>query len=175
MEFKLVLVPQTPDEFVLNAERPLCGLAFVEKAGACLRRNLDTTTRMRHMTMGAVARYEISVPQQIAIESGWFDTKSTRYLPCEANVLEKYLFYGAMMSNCPSNRPVYPYYQNEIVLTSYIDELEFLNIWRTRGYPEVMKINYSQFDGLDILPDEDDAQCPNTGDMILDDLLQGNT
>ena len=123
MEFELILAPETPDKYLLKAEKPLSGLAFVEEASKCLRRSLDTKTRMRHITLGNVAQYTISVPQSIAIECGYFNNASRVYLPCEENVLKDYVFHAATMAHGASNRPCYPYYQDEIVLTSYIDEL----------------------------------------------------
>lgn len=172
MEFKLILVAKTPDEYLLYAEKPLSGLALVEKAGACLRRNLDTQTRMRHITLGNIAKYELSVPQAIAIESGWFTQKSSRYIQGEMNVLEKYIFYGATMGNIASNRPVYPYYTNEVVVNSYIDELAVLETWRNRGYPNEFTINYDEDCNIDLVPDADDIDKPDVGDMVLDDMFR---
>lgn len=173
MEFKLILTPKTPDTFLLYAETPLSGLEFVEKAGACLRRNLDTETRARHITLGNVAQYEISVPQAIAIESGWFKTSNTRYLPCEPGILSKYIFYGASMNRAASNRPVYPYYSNEVVLVSYIDELALLEIWRNRGYPGYFVKDFETMPDIPMVPDAEDVDNPTEGDMVLDDLMQG--
>ena len=138
MEFKLILVPKCPNEFLLKDETPLSGLKFVEQAAACLRRNLDTQTRTRHITLGNIAQYEISVPQALAIDSGWFKDSSCRYISCTENYLKPFIFYGATMSTAPSNRPVYPYYQNEVVLISYIDELSILDEWKRNGYPVEM-------------------------------------
>lgn len=178
MEFKLVLVPKTPDEYLLNGEKSLCGLAFVEKASRCLRRNLDLKSKTRHNTLGRIAKYEISVPQAIAIESGWFDQKSVRYITCEANVLESYIFYGASMSTA-TNRPSYPWYSDEVVLSSYIDELAILDTWRSRGYPKTLTVEYmpDQVVGgqIPIVPDADDVQNPNLGDLILDDIMNDLT
>ena len=171
MEFNLILVPETPDKYLLKAEKPLSGLAFVEEASKCLRRSLDTKTRMRHMTMGNVAQYSISVPQSLAIESGYFDKAATVYLPCEENILAKYVFYGANMAHGASNRPCYPYYQDEIVLVSYVDELAFLDVWRQRGFPKKMTINLDQLD-IPIVDEADDVQNPSVGDLVLDDLLK---
>lgn len=173
MEFKLILTPKTPDTYLLYAETPLAGLDFVETAGACLRRNLDTETRSRHVTLGNVARYEISVPQAIAIESGWFKSSSTRYLPCEPGVLSKYIFYGASMNRAASNKPVYPYYSNEIVLVSYIDELALLDVWRNRGYPDYFTKDFDSMTDIPLVPDADDIDGPTEGDLVLDDLMQG--
>lgn len=173
MNFKLILVPKTPDEFLLNGEKPLCGLAFVEKASQCLRRNLDHLTKTHHQTLGRVAKYEISIPQALAIESGWFDQRSVRYLTCEANCLEKFIFYGAAMNNTPTNRPVYPYYENGVTLYSYVDELAFLESWRVRGYPEEYTIVDDNTCDMTIVPDEDVVKNPTVGDVILDDLLDG--
>jgi len=171
MEFKLILVPKTPDEYLLYAERPIRGLAFVEKASRCLRRNLDSKTKTRHTTLGSIARYEISVPQALAVESGWFDEKSERYLTCEAGILAKYIFYGASMSTT-ANRPSYPWYSDEIVLTSYIDELAILDTWRSRGYPANLTVDLEIEGGMNfpVVGDADDVKNPQDGDIVLDDL-----
>lgn len=173
MEFKLILVPRVPEEMLLYAEKPLAGLEFIEKASACLRRNLDTETRMRHLTLGNISQYEISVPQAIAIESGWFDSSSKRYLPCEKNVLKKYIFYGASMNRAASNRPVYPYYTGEIVLASYIDELALLDVWRNRGYPDTFDKDFDGMDDIPVVPDAEDVDNASVGDLVLDDLVRG--
>lgn len=171
MDFKLALYPRNPDEYILYAEKPLSGLKFIEVASGCLKRNLDGITNTKHTTLGNVAKYEISVPQKIAIDSGWFNCKSTRYLPCEANILSGYLFYGAAMSNVSACRSVYPYYQNQIVLNTYVDELGFLQEWVNRGYPEEMTRKIESDVNLPIVGDTDDLEGAETGDVILDDLL----
>ena len=171
MDFKLILEPKTPDEYLLHAERPLCGLEFVEIAGQCLRRNLDHMSNMRHQTLGNIAKYEISVPYAMAMESGWFTKKAKRYLVCDANCLEKYIFYGASVSNCATNRPVYPYYKNEVVLVSYIDELAFLETWRNRGYQDEFNKEFDDNCSIEMVPDADDVDNPECGDIVLDDLL----
>lgn len=171
MDFKLVLFPKNPDEFLLYAEKPLSGLKFIETASACLKRNLDGITNTKHITLGSVAKYEISVPQAIAINSGWFQNKSTRYIPCEANILNKYLFYGAAMNNASACRSIYPYYQNQIVLNSYVDELSFLQDWVDRGYPEEMTRYVESNVNLPLVPDTDDVKA-EAGDVVLDDLLR---
>lgn len=173
MEFKLILTPETPDKVLLKAEKPLSGLAFIEKASTCLRRNLDTMCHMRHITLGTVAQYEISVPQAVAIESGCFQNESVVYLPCEENILAKYLFYSASMAKGPNNRPCYPYYQNEIVLMTYVDELSFIDVWRQRGFPKKMTINLMTAD-IPVVDDAGNVKDPVTGDLILDDLLRGD-
>ena len=172
MEFKLILVPETPDKLILRPEKPLAGLAFIEQASACLRRNLDTKTRMRHCTLGAIAQYEVSVPQAIAIESGRFADKNTVYIPCEEDFLKKFVFYGATIGRSSTHRQVYPYYTDEIVLCSYIDELGIIDIWRNRDYPDKLTINIGGID-LPIVDDPDsDVDNPNVGDMVLDDILR---
>ncbi len=175
MEFKLILVPETPDKLLLHAEKPLAGLEFIEEASKCLRRSLDTKTVMRHLTMGNVAKYTILVPQALAIESKRFAKSSEFYLVCEENILEKYIFHGASASTAPGCRAVYPYYNDEIVLSSYIDELAFLNTWRSRGYQRSMTINLKGDGGisLPLVPDVDDVEGPACGDMVLDDMLRG--
>lgn len=175
MNFRLILIPKTPDGYLMYAEKPLSGLKFLETAGACLRRNLDCETNTRHVTLGNVSQYEISVPQAIAIESGWFTEKEKRYLPCENDVLTKYIFYGASLNRVASNRPVYPYYGNEVTLVSYIDELAFLEVWRNRGYPPYMSKNFDDMADIPMVPDADDVDNPTEGDLILDDLTRGLT
>lgn len=175
MEFELTLIPETPDKLLLHAEKPLAGLAFVEEASKCLRRSLDTKKRMRHMILGNIATYTMSVPQALAIESNMFTDSNKCYIVCEEDILEKYIFYAASTSNQPSNRPTYPYYQDEIVLTSLIDELTFLNVWRNRGYPKTMTINLKVDSGisLPLVPDAEDVSNPTTGTCVLDDMLNG--
>lgn len=151
MEFKLVLIPKNPEQYILKAEKPLAGLSFIEEAAACLKRNLDTQTRMRHITMGNISQYEISVPQALAIDSGWFETKSCRYISCSEDFLKNYIFYGATMGTVSSKRPVYPYYENEVVLISYADELRLLEDWKSHGYPAELSAT--------TIPDEDDSAC----------------
>ena len=175
MKFSLILIPKTPDSYLLYAEKPLSGLNFIEKAGECLRRNLDTETSTRHITLGNVSSYEISVPQSIAVECGWFDSTNKRYLPCEADILEKYIFYGATMNRAASNRSVYPYCGNEVTLVSYIDELAFLDVWRNRGYPPYMSKNFDDMADIPMVPDAGDVDTPTEGDLVLDDLMRGIT
>lgn len=173
MEFKLILVPETPDKLILNPEKPLAGLSFIEQASACLRRSLDTKTRMRHCTLGSIAQYEISVPQAVAIESGRFENKNTIYIPCEEDFLKKFVFYGATIGRSSTHRQVYPYYTDEIVLVSYIDELAIIDTWRNRSFPEKLTINLSGCDDLPLVGDADtDVTGPNVGDLVLDDLCR---
>lgn len=171
MDFKLILVPETPDKYLLKYEKPLSGLDFITQAGACLRRNLDTKTKMRHVTLGTVAQYTISVPQALAIESTKFQSTDTVYLPCEENVLAKYIFYGACIGKTGTMRAVYPYYTDEVVLTSYIDELTLLDVWRTRNFPDKFTINLDSA-YIPLVDDPDgDIQDASIGDLALDDLL----
>lgn len=140
MNFKLKLAPALTTDVLLTAEVPLQGLSFVEKAAACLRRNLDCQTSMRHVTLGTLSSYTISVPQAIAIESGRFDAQSefTLYLPND--FLADYIFYGAALSNVASKRSCYPFYNNEVVLVSYIDELAVIEAWKNAGYyPRILE------------------------------------
>lgn len=173
MEFKLVLVPKTPDDVLLYPETPLSGLKFMEEAGKCLRRSIDTEARFRHITLGCVTQYEVSVPQSIAIASGWFEKTNKRYLVCEKDCLSKYVFYGASMARIGTTAQIYPYYTNEIVLVSYIDELALLQVWAQRNYPDYFTINYENLD-IPLLPDATDAECPEVGNLVLDDILQGD-
>jgi hypothetical protein len=172
MEFKLILVPETPDKKILKAEKPLAGLAFIEAASECLRRNLDGKSRMRHETLGAVAQYEISVPQAVAIESGVFATTNTVYIPCEENFLADYIFYGATIGKTSTRRQTYPYYTDEIVLSTYVDELAVIDVWRNRNFPTKLTIHLSTDIPMVDEADEDNVNNPNVGDLVLDDLLK---
>ena len=173
MEFKLILVPETPDKLILKTEKPLAGLSFIEQASACLRRSLDTKSRMRHNTLGAIAQYEVLVPQAVAIESCKFDTKNVVYVPCEENFLKKFIFYGATIGKCGTGRPVYPYYSDEVVLSSYIDELAIIDVWRNRDFPDKLTINLGGYDDIPLVDDaESDVTGPYIGDLVLDDLLR---
>ena len=175
MEFKLILNPETPDKFLIKYEKPLAGLKFIEEASACLRRNLDLEVSMRHQTLGTVSQYEISVPQELAIKSGKFDTVSTVYLPCDENILKEFIFYGASMSHTGTRRACYPYYQNEVVLCSYIDELHFLEVWANRGFRDKFKSNTSGDCDIPLVDDSDDVTGPYEGDLVLDDITKGLT
>ena len=180
MQFNLVLVAARPDELILTAETPLAGVKFLEEAGRCLRRNLDCGSKYRHQTIGNLSTYTISVPQQIAIESTWFEAKSTRYLTVSHGFLNSYIFHAATFSYGTANRTYYPYYQNEIVLTSLIDELAVLDFWRENGYPAVLTAEGGSGEvGISGLPIVDDASdlthMANPGDCVLDDITKGLT
>lgn len=173
MEFKLVLVPKTPEEVLLVPETPLSGLKFMEVAGQCLRRSIDTESRFKHITLGQIVQYEVTVPQALAISSGWFEKTNRRYLTVENNLLESYIFYGASMARIGTTAQIYPYYTSEIVIVSYIDELALLNVWAQRGYPEYLSKYLDNGGNIPLVPDADDEDCPNVGDLVLDDILQG--
>lgn len=145
----------------------------MEVAGQCLRRSIDHQERCKHITLGTVSRYEIIVPTSVAIASGWFEKTNKRYLQCSDNLLESYVFYGASMARLGTTNQIYPYYTNEIVLVSYIDELAFLQVWAQRGYPEYMSKYLDNGPNIPLVPDAEDEECPKTGDLVLDDLLQG--
>ena len=173
MEFSLKLVPCLPDELVLVAEKPLSGVKFLEEAGKCLRRNLDNGARTRHQTIGNLASYTISVPQQLAIESQWFEDKSCRYLSVEHALLNKYIFHAASFTYGSANRSYYPYYQGEIVLTSYIDELAFLESWRNRGYPDKMTDKMENGVNFPLVDNAEDVTADaEIGDCVFDDLTR---
>lgn len=175
MKFTLRLVPMTPEELVLTAEIPLSGVNFMAEAGRCLRRDLDTALRARHITLGNLARYDMSVPQQIAIESNFFQDKDLRYLPVSHGLLNRFIFHAATFRYGSSGKNYYPYYQNEIVLSSYIDELAVIDLWRSRGYPDTItdKINTGNVQ-IPLVDDaEDVTNVAQTGDVVLDDLYAG--
>ena len=111
------------------------------------------------------------VPQELAIKSGKYDTVSTVYLPCCEDILKKFIFYGASMGHTGIRRACYPYYQDEVVLTSYIDELKFLDVWASRGFPGQMSKN--EMGNIPLVDDADDVQGPGEGDLVLDDITKG--
>ena len=157
MRFSLVLTTSKPQKFnVLDAETPKSGASFLMYASACLRRSLDDTSRFRHQTLGALASYTMAVPQQIALESGLFNDTATYTITVSENVLEPYIFYGATLSAAGSNRPCYPYTTNEIVLTSFIDELRFIFDWQATGFAPKVKLNSNGQLVRDSSPDDDD-------------------
>ncbi|MDE6041806.1 MAG: hypothetical protein K2F99_09545 [Muribaculaceae bacterium] len=137
MEFKILLTADRPTDgdLVLEAETPLSGVEFIAEMGRCLRRSIDHLVRTRHVTLGALSCYEITVPQCMAIESGLFETKNTISVIVENNLLSNYIFYGGTVSTKSTGRPCYPYMHGEAVLNSFIDELQFLEDWANLGYP----------------------------------------
>lgn len=175
MEFKLKLIPELPNQYVLNAEKKLSGMKLLEEAAKCLRRNLDSAQRCSHQTMGAVYSYEISVPQQVAVESEYFNNSATRYMVCDAGILNQFIFHAANFTYGSGNRNYYPYYQNELVVTSFIDELGFIDLWRRRGYPEKMVTAMEPGTDIPLVPDADDVDNPIVGDVVFDDLTMGDT
>ena len=112
MQFKILITPDQPTQgdLVLAAETPLSGVTFIEEVGKCLRRSIDHIARYRHITLGALAIYEITVPQQLAIDSGLFEDKSTISVIVENDLLSHYIFYGASVdqrssgSSCATGR-----------------------------------------------------------------------
>lgn len=143
MKFSLVLQTSKPTRYnVLEAETPMSGAKFLMYASACLRRSLDdVSSRYRHQTLGALASYTMAVPQQIALESGLYEDTATFTLTVSEDILSRFIFYGATLGNAGSQRPCYPYVQNEVVLTSYIDELAFIFAWQATGFAKKVKLN----------------------------------
>lgn len=142
MEFKLNLVGNRPTsgDLVLAAEVPLNGVKFIEAYGKAMRRSIDHVGRHRHVTLGALAMYEVTVPQYMAIESGLFETTDTVAIYIENDMLSNFIFYSPSMSYGATGRPCYPYMQNEATLTSMIDELAFLDAWANTNYATSLKM-----------------------------------
>ena len=142
MEFKLCLTGNRPaaGDLVLNAEVPLSGVRFVEEFGKAMRRSIDHVGRYRHTTLGALATYEVTVPQQMAIESGLFKDSDTVQIFVENNLLHKFIYYAASMSKGASGRACYPYMVNEATLITMVDELAFLDAWASTGYATSLKL-----------------------------------
>lgn len=157
MRFTLTLSTTKPQKLnVLDDEVKKSGATFLMYASACLRRSLDDTLRFNHQTLGALASYTMKVPQQIALESGLFEDTANFNLTVSENILEPYIFYGATEGNSASNRPCYPYVQNEVKLTSYIDELRFIFDWQATGFAKKVKLDSSGRMVKDTSPDEDE-------------------
>ena len=146
MEFKLVVSAYQPTagDLVLNAEVPLSGVKFVEAFGAALRKSIDHIDRCRHVTLGALAIYEMNVPQQMAIESGHYNSVDTYTVYVENDLLKNFLFYQASLRYGATGRPCYPYMSNEATLVSQIDELAFLEAWANTGYATWLKMSGGQ-------------------------------
>lgn len=180
MTYRLILVPQRPNEVVLEEETKLCGLEFVSEASSLLRCNLDDYTKFTHVTLGNLTSYTISVPIADAIASGKFENCMERYLIVESGSLNKYIFHTAVAKKarmnhvrdrCSHPTHSYPYYQDEVVLFSRIDELAFLEDWKNTGYAD--KMVRDAFIGPDIVADDTDVDNPSEGEYILDDILRG--
>lgn len=154
MEFKLVLTANRPTagELVLEPEVPLSGVRFIEEVGKALRKSIDHIGRHRHTTLGALATYEITVPQQMALESGLFTDTDTVTAVVENNLLSYFVFYAASVSSGAAGRPCYPYMQNEASLISMIDELTFLEAWAATGYSLQLMMNGNQMVGCNYIP-----------------------
>lgn len=137
MEFKIILTADRPTngDLVLAAETPLSGVTFMEEVGRCLRKSIDHLVRTRHVTLGALATYEVTVPQSLAIESGLFVDSSELRIVVEHDILSHYIFYMASVSQKSTGRPCYPYMHGEATLCSCVDELQFLDDWANLGYP----------------------------------------
>lgn len=149
MEFKLILAPTTRNDCLLKNETVLNGLNLVMVAANCLRRNLDGNTNIRHQALGTINEYSISVPQAIAVESGWYETSNEMTILVPNNFLRNYIFYMANMNTVSTRRSCYPYYQNSIVVTSYIDELAVLDTWKKLGYGDKIKAEDIQDGAID--------------------------
>lgn len=138
MEFKLILEGDRPTsgDLVLAAETPLEGVAFMEAVGQTLRRSIDHIARCRHTTLGALATYDMTVPQSMAIESGKYTESNRHIIIAENDLLSHYIFYIASVDYKATGRPCYPYMNSEARLVSMIDELQFLADWAGLGYPD---------------------------------------
>lgn len=136
MEFKLNLIAENPykGELVLEPETPLEGMNFISAVSCCLRRSIEHVSRARHNTLGGLATYEITVPQQVAYDSGYYDSTNEFTVIVERNLLSNFIFYVANVTYGANGRPCFPYMQNEAVLTSLIDEFAFLEAWVNTGY-----------------------------------------
>ena len=138
----------TEGDLVVTPETPLSGVHFIEVFGRTLRRSIDHVGRYRHITLGALAEYEVTVPQQIAIESGLFESNDKITVYVENGLLNNFIFYSASISYGKTGRPCYPYVQNEATLISMIDELLFLDAWVSTGYATELKYSNGRLLGV---------------------------
>lgn len=158
MEFVLKLVPALPGQLVLGAEKPYEGFKFLEEAAKCLRRSLDSSIRHRHQVMGPLSTYNVVVPQAIAVSSNFFEMDNEQYVTVENEFLNDFIFHTAMYTHGRGNRCYYPFYQDEVVLMSFIDELAVVDAWMQQGYPEALtKVNPDPS-----VPENPDQSDPDT-------------
>lgn len=161
MEFKLKLVPALPGQLVLGAEKPYEGFKFLAEAAKCLRRSLDSSVRHRHQVMGPLHTYNVVVPQTIAMSSNFFETANERYVTVENEFLNDFIFHTAMYTYGKGNRCYYPFYQDEVVLMSFIDELAVVDTWMQQGYPETL----TKVSSDPTVPENPDQDSPDAVDM----------
>ena len=140
MEFKLRVVSENPTrgDLVLEPEDKLSGLKFISAFSAVTRKSVDTIDRYKHNTLGALSMYEMNVPQALAVESGLYEEAVVSYVTVSNDFLKNFIFYIASADNIASRKPCYPYMTSEAILTSQIDELTFLYVWKYLGYPNKM-------------------------------------
>ena len=179
MAFRLILCTKIPGKKVLNAETALSGVDFYTTATECLRKTIPDNITMNHQTFGALDKYIITLPAQIAFESGKFESNNDAYLIVPEDYLAQYIFYIACETS--ASRRTYPFnYGNSVTITSRIDEIAAIQAWVDAGYPEEIidaNSDASDISNIPIVDSTSDIDCsklyPNC--TVLDRIEDADT
>lgn len=179
MAFRLILCTKLPGKKVLTAETTMSGVDFYVTATECLRKTIPDNVTMTHQSYGALDKYIIILPTQLAFDSGKFESSNDAYLIVPEGYLNQYIFYVACENS--SSKRCYPFTsQNSVTITSRIDELACLQAWKDAGYPDEIRDSASDSSDISNIPIVDDVtdigQCqlyPNC--TVLDRIEDVNT
>lgn len=156
MAFRLILCTKLPGKKVLTTEKSLSGVDFYTTATECLRKSIPDNVKMAHKTFGALDKYIITLPTQIAFESGKFESNNDAYLIVPEGYLNQYIFYIACETTSQSR--CYPFsYGDSVTITSRIDEIAAIQAWVDAGYPEEIKDANADSSDISSIPIVDDA------------------
>ena len=156
MAFRLILCTKLPGKKVLNAETTLSGVDFYVTATECLRKTIPDNISMSHQTFGALDKYIITLPTQLAFDSGKFESANDASLIVPEDYRKQDIFYVACENT--SSRRSYPFTnQNSVTITSRIDELACLQAWKDAGYPEEIRDANSDPSDISNIPIVDDV------------------
>ena len=187
MAFRLILCTKLPGKKVLTEEKAISGTALFTIATECLRKTISDSSKLTHRTFGALDKYIINIPAQIAFASEKYSDNNDFYLIVPEGYLNGFIFYIA--SETSAQRNCYPFtYQDAITLTSRIDEIRVIQEWVDAGYPQDIDTNISTdpddggntvcpihpdcsiVDRIDEIPGctvTDISQCPPTKNPVL--------
>lgn len=179
MAFRLIFCTKLPGKKVLTTEKSLSGVDFYTTATECLRKAIPDNVKMSHKTFGALDKYIITLPTQIAFESGKFENNNDAYLIVPEGYLNQYIFYIACETTSQSR--CYPFsYGDSVTITSRIDEIAAIQAWVDAGYPEEIKDANADSSDISSIPIVDDTSdidpCklyPNC--TVLDRIEQADT
>lgn len=156
MAFRLIICTKIPGKKVLTAEKPLLGVDFFTTATECLRKSIPDNVNMQHKTFGALDKYIITLPGQIAFESRCFESNNDAYLIVPEGYLNKYIFYIACESSGTSRS--YPFSMgNSVTITSRIDEIAVIQSWVDAGYPDEIRDAATDNSDISSIPIVDDT------------------